>query len=143
MLAAAELFPIRHVCAFGRDLPDGVVPLDDVFAPDAPDFSRRRRGAGPAAAHVAVVTFDVTAAGIVPVARNHRATYRRRAGAVFLEAGIAQAANILSAIPPALVCRHRADPAALAAQRRHAGAASRLRPESSSRRNAAALPMPR
>ena len=33
MLAAAELFPIRHVCAFGEDLPDGVVPLDGVFAP--------------------------------------------------------------------------------------------------------------
>ena len=38
MLAAAELFPIRHVCAFGHDLPDGVVPLDHVFSPQTRDF---------------------------------------------------------------------------------------------------------
>ena len=31
MRAAAELFPIRHVCGFGRNLPDGIVSLDDVF----------------------------------------------------------------------------------------------------------------
>ena len=29
--AAVELFSIRHVCGFGPDLPDGIVPLDDVF----------------------------------------------------------------------------------------------------------------
>ena len=31
------------------------------------------RGPATAADHIAVVTFDVTAGGIVPVARNHRA----------------------------------------------------------------------
>ena len=46
MLAAAELFPIRHVCAFGHDLPDGVVPLDEVFAPDASDFMHAPCGRG-------------------------------------------------------------------------------------------------
>ncbi len=58
--AAAELFPIRHICGFGRDLPDGVVPLDDVFAPGPAAFFQppaRPRNAG---AHVAAITFDVT-----------------------------------------------------------------------------------
>ena len=31
MQSAVELFSIRHVCGFGPDLPDGIVPLDDVF----------------------------------------------------------------------------------------------------------------
>src|SRR5438045_596427 len=31
MHVAAETFAIRFVCSFGHDLPDGVIPLDDVF----------------------------------------------------------------------------------------------------------------
>ena len=93
-----SLFPIRYVCGFGRDLPDGVVPLDDVFAPDQRDFVQPSARPGNAAAHVAVVTFDVGADGLVPVARNHMELI---AGglAAFLEGGIAQDATILSAIP--------------------------------------------
>ena len=99
-LAAVELFPIRHVCAFGRGLPDGVVPLDDLFADRAPDSVDAAARSGPAAAHLALMTFDVTADGFVPVARNH---LQLTAGglAVFLEAGLAQQASILSMIPPA------------------------------------------
>ncbi len=132
MLAAAQLFSIRHVCAFGSDLPGGVVPLDDVFAPSnafVPETVRRE----PAAAHVAAVTFDVTAAGIVPVARN-AAQFAAGGLAVFMEAGLAQGINILSTIPPAsfagialtiipwllaggsLALHHSYDPKAFAAQ---------------------------
>jgi acyl-CoA synthetase (AMP-forming)/AMP-acid ligase II len=35
MHIAAESFPIRYVCAFGPDLPDGVVSLDELQADDA------------------------------------------------------------------------------------------------------------
>ena len=59
--AAAELFPIRYVCGFGRDLPDGVVPLDDGAAVSG-DIAQPPPRPGPAAAHVAVVTFEVTTA---------------------------------------------------------------------------------
>jgi hypothetical protein len=100
MLAAAELFPIRHVCAFGHDLADGVVPLDDVFAPDAGDLVHAAVRPGPAAAHVAVVTFEVTAAGVAPVGRNAAQLVAGGLG-VLLESGLSQQANILSAIPPA------------------------------------------
>jgi len=71
MRAAVDLFQIRHVCAFGGNLPDGVTPLDDVFtsenASSTPAFPRP----GVAAAHVAAVTFDLDANGLVPIARSH------------------------------------------------------------------------
>ena len=82
MQVAAELFPVRHVCAFGRDLPDGVAPLDDVFAPGDLEFVPPPVRPGHAAAHVAVVTFDVTANGLVPVARNAYGVDRRGAADV-------------------------------------------------------------
>lgn len=98
MLAAAELFPIRHVCAFGGEMPDGVVALDNVFAP-SDDLVHAAVRPGPAAAHVAVVTFDVTAAGIVPVARN-AAQLTAGGLAVFQQATLTQGAHIISTIPP-------------------------------------------
>lgn len=72
MHVAAETFAIRFVCAFGHPLPDGIIPLDEVFdaaltAPAPPN----ERGEDPAG-RPAVVTFDVTADGFVPVARSHR-----------------------------------------------------------------------
>ncbi len=48
MQAAVELFPIRHVCSFGRDLPDGIVPLDDVFDPRNTDVFATPSRSGPA-----------------------------------------------------------------------------------------------
>ncbi len=98
MQVAAELFPIRHICGFGRDLPDGVVPLDDVFNPAPTEFYQPSVRPGPAAAHVAAITFDVTGDGFVPVARSQSELI---AGglAVFREAGIAENATILSTIP--------------------------------------------
>jgi len=61
MQAAAELFPIRYVCGYGRDLPDGVVPLDGLFAADQRSFVQASARLGNAPAHVAIVTFDVAA----------------------------------------------------------------------------------
>lgn len=100
MQVAAELFPIRHICGFGRDLPDGVVPLDDVFNPAPTEFYQPSVRPGSAAAHVAAITFDVTGDGLVPVARSQNELI---AGglAVFREAGIAENATILSTIPAA------------------------------------------
>jgi hypothetical protein len=100
MRAAVELFPIRHICGFGRDLPDGVVPLDDVFDPAPTEFYQPSVRPGPAAAHAAAITFDVTGDGLVPVTRSQSELI---AGglAVFRDAGIAENATILSTIPAA------------------------------------------
>ena len=98
MQAAAELFPVRYVCSFGLDLPDGVVPLDDVFAADQRDFAQPSARPGNAATHVAIVTFNMAADGLAPVMRNHMELI---AGgmAVFLEGAMTQDATILSTIP--------------------------------------------
>jgi hypothetical protein len=97
MHIAAESFPIRYVCAFGPDLPDGVVSLDELQADDAGEpMPKLERPRNPAA-HVAVVTFDVTADGLVPVARNH--TQLIFGGvSILLESQLAQEAVILSAM---------------------------------------------
>ncbi|HEY1310864.1 MAG TPA: class I adenylate-forming enzyme family protein [Pseudolabrys sp.] len=96
MQAAAELFPIRAVAGFGPDLPDGVTPLDEVFDTGAKDFFQTSVRRSPA--HAAVITFDVTADGIVAVSRNHSELV---AGgiSIFREAGIAPDQTILSTIP--------------------------------------------
>jgi hypothetical protein len=69
MTVASDLFPIRYVCAFGSAVPDGVVPfdLDTIAAPEPPVIERL----GNPAAHAAIITWDVTADGAVPVVRNH------------------------------------------------------------------------
>jgi hypothetical protein len=95
MQSAAALFPVRHVCAFGRDLPDGMVPLDDVFASAEIDMPIATPRPGPAAAHVAAITFDLD---LLPVARSH---IELVAGGLetFLEAGSAADTSTLSTIP--------------------------------------------
>jgi len=69
MHIAMETFTIRFVCGFGDNLPDGVVPIDDIFDNSGKPPAVERFG--DAADHVAVVTFDITPEGIVPVARSH------------------------------------------------------------------------
>jgi len=101
MRVAAEVFSIRYVCGFGDNLPDGVVPLDDLFAAETldsippPDRDRQREPA----AHVAAVTFDVGPDGVVPVAHNHSELL---AGglAVLLESRLAQESGIVSTLAP-------------------------------------------
>ncbi len=73
MHAAADIFPIRYVCAFGGDIPDGVIPLDDLYTTEKlepPPPMSRERGDNPAA-HLALITWDTEPNGLVPVARNH------------------------------------------------------------------------
>jgi hypothetical protein len=95
MNAAVEAFSIRHVCGFGRDLPEGMACLDDVMAnapaaaPSAIQDGRR----------AAIISFDVTADGFRAVPRTH---LHLIAGglAIFLESGVPQGATILSAFAP-------------------------------------------
>jgi AMP-binding enzyme len=98
MQAAAELFPIRFICAFGRDLPDGVVPLDDVFVSGAAEFFQPSARPGHSAANVAAITFDVTGDGLAPVTRSQGELIAGGLTA-FLEGGLASDTTILSAIP--------------------------------------------
>lgn len=95
---AAELFPIRFVCGFGDALPDGVVPVDDIFTSTHGDFAQPLLRPGNAAAHVAVVTFDIGGDGLRAVARNHIALIAGGLGP-HLESGAAQDVSILSTIP--------------------------------------------
>jgi hypothetical protein len=97
---AAEVFSIRYVCGFGGNLPDGVVPLDDLCTAATLDpIPPLERGAD-AAAHLAVVTFEMGEAGPVPLARRHIEFLAGGLG-VLLESRLQQDANILSAIAPA------------------------------------------
>jgi hypothetical protein len=99
---AAEVFSVRYVCAFGRNLPDGVVPFDDLMVPAASDpaapYDWERQGN--AALHIAAVTFDTGEGGIVPVARTHSELF---AGglATLLETLLPSEVNIISALAPA------------------------------------------
>jgi acyl-CoA synthetase (AMP-forming)/AMP-acid ligase II len=129
---AAELFPIRAVCGFGHDLPDGVAPLDDVLTSQAEFFQPFVR-TGNAAAHVAVMTFDVITGGIVPAAHSHSELIARGLDVV-REAALVEDVAILSTIPASsfagialavipwllgggtLVLQPHVDPAAFAAQ---------------------------
>jgi len=97
MHIAMETFTIRFLCGFGEGLPDGVVSVDDIFEHGAEPPAVERFGA--AADHVAVVTFDVTADGLIPVARSH-AELVAGGLAVHLEARIDNEAAILAALAP-------------------------------------------
>ena len=101
MAVAADVFSIRYVCGFGNDLPDGVVPFDELF--NAPRLEPapllERGGHDNAAKHVAAVTFDVVDGGGVPAARNH-AELLAGGLAVVLEGRLAEDTNIVSAIAP-------------------------------------------
>ena len=101
MRVAAEVFSIRYVCGFGQNLPDGVVPFDDLFVAEKldpiPPLERERQMN--AAAHVAAVTFEVGADGLVPVARNHPELLAGGLG-VLLESRMARESTLLSTLTP-------------------------------------------
>ena len=96
---AAEVFSIRYVCGFGTDLPDGVVPFDDLLAgaESAPMPMVDREAE--AAAHLAVISFEMTENGPLPVARRHLELLAGGLG-VLLESRLHQDATVLSAIAP-------------------------------------------
>jgi hypothetical protein len=98
MQTAVDLFPIRHVCGFGCDLPDGIVPLDDIFTSTDNEFPPATTRLGAAAAHVAAVTFGLDGNGLVPVARSH---IELVAGGLetFLETDAGSDTPLLSTIP--------------------------------------------
>src|SRR6185503_9877757 len=107
MQSAAELFPIRYVCGFGQGLPDGVVPLDDIFAPAAPTMQPSPR-TGTAGERMALVSFDVTAGGIVPVVRSHRDIVTAGLD-VARAAGLGADMNLLCALVPGTVLQPLCD----------------------------------
>lgn len=98
MQSAVELFPIRYVCSFGSNLPDGVVPLDDIFISNAAEISVTPSRSGHAAAHIAAITFNLDNSGLAPVARSH---IELVAGGqeIFLETGAASDTSVLSTLP--------------------------------------------
>jgi hypothetical protein len=97
---AAEVFSIRYVCGFGASLPDGVVPLDDLFTAAKLDSVAPLDRDGNASAHLAVTSFEVGEDGPVPVARRH---LELLAGGlcVLLESRLEQDASVLSTMAPA------------------------------------------
>jgi acyl-CoA synthetase (AMP-forming)/AMP-acid ligase II len=98
MSAAAQLFSIRHVCAFGHGLPDGVTPLDDVMAPAGREALPAVSRSDNPAAHAAVITFEPTPRGILPALRNHAQLVAGGLN-VYASAGMAADATLLSATP--------------------------------------------
>ena len=98
--AAVETFHIRAVCCFGQNVPDGVVSLSDLFTAEAldplPPAEERPYPPG-AAAHLAAITWDVCADGVIPVARSH-AELAAGGLAVLLESRLQQDATILSTL---------------------------------------------
>jgi len=84
MQVAADLFAVRHVCSFGRNLPDGVIAFDTLLDGEASDSWPP----------VALVTFDVTPGGVIAVARNH-AELIAGGLATLLEGGIEPDARLL------------------------------------------------
>jgi len=93
MEVAAELFPIRQVCAFGATLPDGVVPLDGVFTSTVSEPPPQRTG--DAASLLAAYTFDH---GVEPSAHDH--AHLLAAGATLLrETKAGYDTPILSTLP--------------------------------------------
>jgi hypothetical protein len=98
---AAEIFPIRFVCGFGHGASDGIIPLDDLYSAEKtdplPSLEAERAGEPGPGAHLAVITWDLTADGLVPVARNHAELIAGGLG-VLLESRMPQDAAILSTI---------------------------------------------
>lgn len=69
MRVAADTLAIRHLCTFGREVPDGAMGLDDIFTRSAqPSADARPDRFGSA---LAVATFGAGPAGIGPVFRSH------------------------------------------------------------------------
>jgi hypothetical protein len=123
MQVAAELFTVRHLCAFGIGPPDGVIALDQTPAAGADEIAPAAR---PTALDVAVATFDVTPDETVAVARNH-AQWIAAGLILMLESELAPDATILASCGLASFSGIAPSGDALAPVRRHPVPASRLR----------------
>lgn len=91
MQAAAQAFQVRYVCAFSEALPDGVVPLDDIFTEAAcpPPLTDEKSTSRPA-----LITFELAADGVTPIVRNQAEVL---AGAAFLNGRPAK--TLLTTVP--------------------------------------------
>ena len=94
MHVAAECSRSATFAASAATCPDGVIPFDDLLDRPAAEPSAEIERDGNAAAHVALVTFDVTPDGLMPVARNH-AELIAGGLAALLEGGIEPDARLL------------------------------------------------
>jgi hypothetical protein len=92
---AAETFPIRFVFGFGAPLPDGVIPLDDVFDAAPAEMAPVERWGDPAS-HVAALTFEVTSEGVMPLARSNAQLAAAGAAVVSELGGAGVCARIIS-----------------------------------------------
>jgi AMP-binding enzyme len=101
MQVAANIFTVRYVCGYGSNAPDGVIPFDDMFTAEKLDpitSIEEEHGPDPSpGAHLAVITWDVSADGAVPVGRSH-AELIAGGLAVMLESGLEQDAVLLSTL---------------------------------------------
>jgi hypothetical protein len=101
MQIGAEIFPVRFVCGYGGNAPDGVAAFDDLFNAEEldpiPSLEEERAGTPGPAAHLAIITWDVGAEGFVPVARSH-AELIAGGLAVVLESALKQDAVLLSTL---------------------------------------------
>jgi hypothetical protein len=90
---AHDVMDIRYVCGFGPQLPDGFVPLDDIFEEPHDGAAAFRYG------DTGLITFELRRQGPLPVRRSH---IELMAGglAVTLEAGVPRHGTILSTITP-------------------------------------------
>ncbi len=91
MNAAVEAFSVRHVCGFGPDLPEGVVPLDDLITQGHATLPAIALDARQAA----LISFDVTTNGLLAVPRTHLNLISGGL-AIFLESGMAQGGTLLA-----------------------------------------------
>jgi hypothetical protein len=98
MKVAAQLMSIRHVCAYGREVPDGIAPLDDVLTPQSFVLPARAERSDPAAGQTAILTFEPTPRGIACVPRTH-AQILAGGLSVALMAKLKAEASLLSATP--------------------------------------------
>ncbi len=67
---AADVFAIRYVCCFGRNVPDGTIPLAGLLASDPYPESLPAERDRTFLARAAIATFDVSPHGIAALARS-------------------------------------------------------------------------
>jgi len=96
MQVAAEIFAVRFVCGFGRELPDGVIRLDDVFE-NATSPAGESHATAVTPDEAAVITFDVGARGAHAVPHTH-AQLIAAGHAVLAEAALSPRGAMLGAL---------------------------------------------
>lgn len=97
---AAETLSVRQVFGFGDDIPDGVVPLNEVLSGGQASLAPLPDSEDNRADHVAIVTFDCAHAPALPVARSHN-QWLSSAMVTVLGARLASSAVLATTMMPA------------------------------------------